>query len=115
MNWNDQSPLPHREESACTPAECIGATRPARCALSCYGSRSAPCGRLLAFILDNLSRAPNGDWLYRGSVRLAADATGIQHRQARRCVARYIRNGLFQPLGAYQPGKSRVYRVFLNV
>ncbi len=72
------------------------------------------CGRLLTFILDNLSPAPDGGWLFLVSMRLAEEATGVLHRQAGRCVARYIRNGVLQPVGAYQPGKPRVYRVHLD-
>ena len=72
------------------------------------------CGRLLAFILDHLSLARDGGWLFLVSMRLAEEAAGVQHRQARRCVLRYIRNGVLQPVGAYQPGKPRVYRVHLD-
>lgn len=75
---------------------------------------SGSCGKLLGFVLDNLCPDVDGSWLYRGSVRLAADAVGVHHKQARRCVLRYIRNGLFEPVGVAEPRKPRTYRVRLD-
>lgn len=75
------------------------------------------CGRLLDVILAHLTRRDDETWEFHGAVRTAADVAGVAHRQAVRCIRRFVENGLLTPVeeqqGRSPVGRPKVYRVNL--
>lgn len=75
---------------------------------------TSPCSRLLDFILANATKGQDGHWYFLGALRLAADMAQVHHTQARRCIRRFIANGLLEEYGKVRPCTPKQYRVHLK-
>lgn len=82
--------------------------------LARQGTFHTSCGRLLQFVLEHATKGADGNWYYLGPVNLAADAANVEHKQALRCMKRFVENGVLEKIDREGGGKVKPYRILIR-
>lgn len=75
---------------------------------------SSPCSRLMTVILNNLTKGQDGNWYFLCAIRLAADLSGMDPKQARRCMRRFKENGILEEYGKVRRCTPKQYLIHLK-